>query len=112
MRELVDLLKVIADESRLKIIFALEKRNSCVCELASFLNLTQPTISSHLKQLRQSGIVDYKKDGKWVEYFLTENTPIRDLIAQLKLLIPGMNDLDNEINRIYSIHRNNLDKKC
>ncbi len=110
MRELVDLLKVLADESRLKIIFALEKKPACVCELAFFLKLTQATISSHLKQLRQAGLVDYKKDGKWVEYFLSDNDTFRTMMTQLKLYIPDRDKFDYEMNRIVDINRDNLKK--
>lgn len=110
MRELVDLLKVLADESRLKIIFALEKKTSCVCELASFLKLTQATVSSHLKQLRQAGIVDYKKNGKWVEYFLSQNEGMRNLTAQIKLFIKNKDQFELEMNKVLIINRDNLEK--
>ncbi len=110
MRELVDLLKVLADESRLKIIYALEKKPACVCELASFLKLTQATVSSHLKQLRQAGIVNYKKDGKWVEYFLSQNEIIRTLMEQMKLYIHDKDQFDQEMNKVLTIHRDNLEK--
>ena len=110
MRELVDLLKVMADESRLKIIFALEKKPACVCELANFLKLSQATVSSHLKQLRQAGMVDYKKDGKWVEYFLSENENIRNLTVQMKLFIKNKDQFEKEMNNVLTINRECLSK--
>ena len=44
----------------------------CVCELADMLMMSQPAISHHLRLLRQSGVVKYKKSGKRVIYYITE----------------------------------------
>jgi ArsR family transcriptional regulator len=44
----------------------------CVCELQAVLNLAQPTVSKHLKILEEAGLVDFKKDGLWVNYFLAD----------------------------------------
>lgn len=108
MRELVDLLKVLADESRLKIVYALQKRPSCVCELSSYLDLTQPTISSHLKQLRQAGIIDYKKEGKWVEYFIVDDKNIRTLLTHLMKFVKNKDLFETEISRVITVRRENL----
>lgn len=108
MRDLVDQLKVLADESRLKLLFALEKKDACVCELASFLKLTQPTVSSHLKLLRQAGWVDYTKDGKWVNYALTRDPQKLRFLAELRGMIPDIAALEEEIGRINGVCRETL----
>ena len=108
MRQIVDILKVLADESRLKIVYALQKRPSCVCELSSFLDLTQPTISSHLKQLRQAGIIDYKKNGKWVEYFIVDDKDTRTLLIHLMKFVKDRESFETDISRITTVRRENL----
>jgi len=47
----------------------------CVCELISALSLSQPKISRHLAQLRQSGLLKDRRQGKWVFYRLSEALP-------------------------------------
>jgi DNA-binding transcriptional ArsR family regulator len=65
------LLKALANETRLKMLKLLSKREMCVCELTVALDLTQPTASHHLNILENMGLVKDKKDGKWVFYSVT-----------------------------------------
>jgi ArsR family transcriptional regulator, arsenate/arsenite/antimonite-responsive transcriptional repressor len=65
------LFKALADETRLRIIGLLTVREMCVCEVMVALNLTQPTASHHLGILENVGLVQDRKDGKWVFYSLS-----------------------------------------
>lgn len=65
--------KVLADPTRLKMVLALELEELCVCDIAALLGLTQPSISHHLKALRQTGMVKYRKSGKMVLYSLKDS---------------------------------------
>jgi len=65
------LLKALANETRLKILKLLSKREMCVCELTVTLDLTQPTASHHLNILENMGLIKDKKIGKWVFYSVT-----------------------------------------
>jgi len=65
------LLKALANETRLKILELLSKREMCVCELTVALDLTQPTASHHLSILENMGLIKDKKIGKWVFYSVT-----------------------------------------
>lgn len=73
--ELIDaktrLLKALANETRLKMLKLLSKREMCVCELTVALELTQPTASHHLNILENMGLIKDKKKGKWVFYSVT-----------------------------------------
>lgn len=60
--------KALADETRLRILKLLERREMCVCEVMVALGLTQPTASHHLGILENAGLVKKRKDGKWVFY--------------------------------------------
>jgi ArsR family transcriptional regulator len=44
----------------------------CVCELQGALKIAQPSVSKHLKLLEEAGLVDYKKEGLWVNYYLAD----------------------------------------
>lgn len=64
LSELVKLFKALGDESRLRILLALSDRTYCVCDLAKCLGISQPTLSHHLKILRDAGLVNGEKEGQ------------------------------------------------
>ncbi|MCL4459163.1 MAG: metalloregulator ArsR/SmtB family transcription factor [Chloroflexi bacterium] len=66
------LLKALADETRLRILSLLSKYEGevCVCEIGENFALGQPTISHHLRILREAGLISGQKRGPWVYYFL------------------------------------------
>lgn len=70
-RDDVKLVKALADENRLAILELLQDGEKCGCVLLEKLNVTQPTLSHHMKILCDSGIVDSCKSGKWMYYSLS-----------------------------------------
>ena len=69
---LANLFKMFADNTRLKILWALSKENMCVCDLAALLGMTKSAISHQLKSLRLANIVKYVRQGKVVYYSLID----------------------------------------
>ena len=70
MRELIQVLKAVADKNRIRIIKMLEKKKMCVCELSAVLEITQPSVSKHLSILNHAGIIKGNRNGQWVDYSL------------------------------------------
>jgi len=71
--ELERLLQTIADRTRLRILNILIRAGGapvCVCEFVPELDLTQPTISYHLKQLREAGLLERERRGAFAYYRL------------------------------------------
>ena len=68
LRKMAEMFKVMNDPTRLKIINALLLSEMCVCDIAALMDMTQPTISHHLKILRQSELIKYRREGKVVYY--------------------------------------------
>ena len=68
---IIDAYKALADESRLRLIYALSTGRFTVQELTAVLSLSQSTVSHHLKVLTQAGMVQSEKAGTWVFYRLT-----------------------------------------
>lgn len=65
--ELGSVLKTLADPARLRILSILALTDEmCACDLEEPLDLSQPTVSHHIKQLREAGFVDSERRGKWV----------------------------------------------
>lgn len=67
------LFKLIGDTTRCRILFALDQREMCVCDLSNVLNMTKSSISHQLAMLRRSGIVKCRKSGKEVYYTLDDD---------------------------------------
>lgn len=63
--------KAFCDENRVRIIKSLRSGEKCACKLLEELNITQPTLSHHMKILCDSGIVVGRKDGKWMHYSIS-----------------------------------------
>ena len=72
MKPFLKVMKALSDPNRVKIIKLLQLKYMCVCELQGALNLAQSTVSKHLKILEEAGLVDYKKEGLWVNYYLAD----------------------------------------
>jgi ArsR family transcriptional regulator len=72
MKTFLKVMKALSDPNRVKILKLLQQKMMCVCELKSAIRISQPSVSKHLKILEEAGLVDYQKDGLWVNYFLAD----------------------------------------
>ena len=84
IEEASSLLKALANESRLTILYLLRSGERSVLELGRSLNLRQPTVSQHLARLREERIVDTRRDGQVIYYSLASERAreIVDLLEQ------------------------------
>ena len=69
---LAEVAKAIGDPIRLQLVDVLRTHAGkvCVCELVPLFDISQPTLSHHLKKLREAGIVDSERQGLWVYYYV------------------------------------------
>lgn len=72
MEHNIEVFKALSDINRLKIIDILSCGELCACDLIEGLGLTQPTISHHMKILKQAGLINSMKKGKWTIYSLNK----------------------------------------
>lgn len=63
--------KAFCDENRVKILLLLSGGEKCACRLLEELDVTQPTLSHHMKILCDSGVVVGRKEGKWMHYSIS-----------------------------------------
>lgn len=81
--------KALGDPVRLRLLSLITSADGevCVCDLNAAFDLTQPTISHHLKVLREAGLVDSQRRGTWVYYW-----PLPANLKQLSILLdtPGL----------------------
>jgi ArsR family transcriptional regulator len=77
-------LKAAGDRNRLRILKMLGGRKMCVCELTAVLGITQPSVSRHLRMLKDAGLVQVERDGQWINYRLNNETGdgfVRDMLT-------------------------------
>ncbi len=70
MREFMNISKALADETRVRILLALKGQELCACQITGIFRLAQSTMSKHLFLLRQAGLVESRKNGRWIYYSL------------------------------------------
>ena len=73
MKELMSVFKTLSDETRLRIVLLLSKKEHCVCELTEILNESQPKISKHLSKLKDLNFVETKRNQQFIYYALKED---------------------------------------
>ena len=67
-KKVANIFKALCDENRVRIMKLLCTGEKCACQLLEELNISQPTLSHHMKILCDSGIVVGRKEGKWMHY--------------------------------------------
>ncbi len=77
-------LKALSDPNRLVILEQLKVGERCACNLLELLKITQPTLSHHMRILCEAGLVDCRRDGKWMHYRLN-----CDKFKELSQLLEG-----------------------
>ena len=71
--DLSDMFKIFGDQTRMKILMALESGELCVCDIAAVMNMSQSAISHQLRVLKQSNIVKTRRQGKVVYYSISDD---------------------------------------
>ncbi len=93
-KKIAIIFKALCDENRVKIIKYLRAGEKCACRILEELNVTQPTLSHHMKILCDSEIISGRKEGKWMYYSISDEG---SKIAQeyLKEITTTISDKDN-----------------
>ena len=90
----VELFHALSDETRLEVLEMLRDGERCVCELQADLDTAQSRLSFHLKVLKDAGLVDDRKEGRWSYYRIVPDAlaEVHDLAAAMRRLLddPGL----------------------
>lgn len=84
--DLAELFKVFGDSTRVKILWALNESEMCVCDIAALLNMTQSAISHQLRILKHARLVKNRREGK-VVYYSIDDEHVENIFKQ------GMNHI-------------------
>ena len=104
MKKTAQIFKALADETRLRILALLTRRELCVCDLMAILDLPQSTVSRHLAYLRNSGWVEDRRQGVWMFYRLAENRDVfsRHLLDLLAAHLPKQDQAEKDLRTLAS----------
>jgi len=113
MKPFIKVMKSLSDPNRIKIVKLLQQKMMCVCELQEALGISQPSVSKHLKILEEAGMVDYQKDGLWVNYLEnTNNNPyVAAMLGNLEHWLDDDPQIAELIERVPLLDRKELCRK-
>ena len=103
VKQHTDLFKALSDETRLKLVALLFKRELCVCQIEAALSISQTKASRHLAILRHAGLLKARRDGLWIYYTLeeprnkVEENLFKNLSEALCIELSSMKELANEM---------------
>ena len=89
LMDLIEVLKALSHENRIRILNLLKQQELCVCELESILGVNQSNASRHLSKLKHEGIIKGQQKAQWVYYSINEDLFSKHLFMK--------NILDNEL---------------
>ncbi len=101
MNHLVNIFKLLCDETRLRIIILLSQQELCVCELSGILDVPQPKVSKNLSKLRDMNVVFGRREEKFVYYTLsTDNEILTNTVKNILDSIDDYPQLISDQNRV------------
>lgn len=107
----IEMFKALGDETRLRILKLLLKKELCVCELEAALNLPQSKVSRHLTVLRSVGLVEDRREGTWIFYSLFKPRDdferavwliVRNALADSELVKEDEKRLKKKLSQVYA----------
>jgi ArsR family transcriptional regulator len=111
MKDFIRVMKALSDPNRVKMVKMLQHKTMCVCEMREALQVSQPSVSKNLKILEEAGLVDFAKDGLWVNYHLTnggKSPYVASLLGNLKHWLEGEKEVEDLVRRLPFIRREEI----
>lgn len=90
--DIVACFKALSDDTRYRIFMKLKSKEMCACDLLESFEITQPTLSFHMKKLLECGLVIGKKDGIWMRYRINDAI-VKEVIEQLEATLAPVESL-------------------
>jgi ArsR family transcriptional regulator len=113
MKDFIKVMKALSDPNRVRIVKMLQHKLMCVCEMQEALQISQSSVSKHLKILEEAGLVDFRKDGLWVNYYLADGRKspyVSSLMGNLRHWLEEEPEVEELIKQLPSIRREEICK--
>ncbi|MBL7114220.1 MAG: winged helix-turn-helix transcriptional regulator [Kiritimatiellae bacterium] len=115
MRDVMDILKALGDENRVRIVLALQHGELCVCQLIALLQLAPSTVSRHLSLLRAARLVESRKEGRWSYYRLVdaEKYPLQiELVQRISSALESASRVVMDRKKLEELSRTDMEALC
>lgn len=100
------ILKLLGDKTRLTMMKLVENKVCCVCEFVEIFQVSQPSISQHLRKLRDLGLVKEERKGQWIFYSVDKNNKYYSFIK------PILDQLPNQDYKLKELEENGTRISC
>ena len=115
MKDFLNITKALADENRLRMVLALQNGELCVCQITELLGLAMSTVSKHLSILYQAGLLNARKEGRWMYYSLPgKGAPAaaREGVAWVRRSLAGSERIAQDAKRLKRVLAMDLGELC
>jgi ArsR family transcriptional regulator len=112
---MVEIAKALSDSNRVRALMALRNGELCVCQLIELFKLAPSTVSKHMSILKQAGLVESRKDSRWVYYRLPHegnNVLIDHTINLIESTVESDRLILSDKSEILQIQKNGIDSFC
>lgn len=113
MQQLMSIIKALDNESRLRILLSLRGGELCLCQIVEMLQLAPSTVSKHVDLLRQSGLIEMRKDGRWHYYSLAgreASSAAREAIRWISRSVDGEQVILADAERLRHVRKTTPDE--
>lgn len=97
IEQMSKMLKLLGDKTRLTMMSILNQRECCVCEFVEVFEMSQPSISQHLRKLKDAGLVKEERRGQWIYYSLNKQNDYYGLFEDILKHVPHQDEKMNKI---------------
>ncbi|UCD17877.1 MAG: winged helix-turn-helix transcriptional regulator [Candidatus Zixiibacteriota bacterium] len=115
MNNIVNITKALADDNRVRALMILAGHELCLCQIIELLNLAPSTVSRHMSILRRAGLVESRKENRWVYYSLPKgNIPsyVTDVLEWLRTALDKDVQIKKDRKRLKEIMKVDLEIIC
>ncbi len=114
MRQVMAITNDLADDSRVRALMALRHGELCVCQIVELLQLAPSTVSKHMSILRDAGLVDGRKEARWMYYILCDkpDSPAGQAIAWLQTAMKSDERIAEDDKRLKAILKESKEDLC
>lgn len=115
MKDFMNAAKAVADENRARIILFLRHGELCVCQIIELLTLAPSTVSKHLSILHHAGLIESRKQGRWIYYRLPRATDASAHAETIRWVVKGLERdpaVIADAKRLQVVRRRSADSFC
>ena len=115
MKDVMAITKALADDNRTRVLMFLRAGELCVCQIMEMLGLAPSTVSTHLSVLHRAGLVESRKEGRWIYYRLpgSDAPPrIHSILQWLQESLVEDPRVAQDVRKLEVVCRTSLDELC